>query len=176
MLYRIPVVQRIIDEGKGDTIVFLEIDGIGYKVINHLPGDLNKEKLKKKPSIIKVSDFFVFANTPKEAIYSFFDNCFGANFGLSLKAYKIGKKIPIIEIDCPRINQNGPGELICGKEVIEMPTKSGTFGFCALSKNAFPQSCDIVKKIIEIDQNKNYPKECIEVEETEYGVAKIKIY
>lgn len=178
MYYRIPIAERIIDAKSGKFCGYVVIDDtIGYKVTNHKNGfsGMSIEELKKMPSIIMVSNFYLMADSPEEAINYFFENCFGASCGSELPACEIDKKLPIIEIDCPRIELNAPGEIICGREVSGIPTKSGIFGFCVLANNAFPQNCDLIERIKEVDRNKKYPRTIIEVGDVKYNVANIKI-
>ncbi len=177
MYYRIPVAERIIDEKKGTATLFVVIDDIGYKVVNHKkgPSRANIEDLKKMPSTIIVSNLYIEADSPEKAVRSFFGNSFGASCGPVLPACVIDKKLPIIEINCPRIGTNVFGEVICGKEVSGIPIKSGLLGFCVLEHNAFPQNCDVEKRIAEIDKNKDCSKTCIKVGDAEYNVTEIKI-
>lgn len=173
MYYRIPVAERIIDEKKGNSTLFVVVDGIGYKVINFSGAGI--EELKKMPSTIMVSSFYLVADSPEKAIRIFLENCFGASCGQVLPACTIDKKLPIIEINCPRIGTNSFGEVICGKEVSGIPIKSGMLGFCVLEHNALPQNCDVEQKIEEIDRSRDYTRPRIKVGDTEYIFVELEI-
>lgn len=171
MFYRIPIAERIIELRKGaSSNQSIVVDNVPYTVKCNEGEKLDLEEIKKKPTIILSSSLIIEADSLEELISSF-------ETGPYLKArYINSKKLPIIEIDCPRIGKNNRGGIICGKEISMIATKSGTFGFCILcSKNLSP-NCDILEKIKEIDKNKNHPRRRIEIRGKEYDIVKIETH
>jgi hypothetical protein len=180
MYYRIPVVTKEIELRKnGRSFGFVQVGGIGYKVICHKGENLEQliDEINKKPTLIKISNFFVEANGPEEAVKFFYKNYPGANgssINLILKACHVDKTRAIIEIpDCGLVNQNSFGEIICGEEVSLIPTKSGKFGFCVMQGKVDASNCKLLDHILTIDKNRKfYNKQSFFVDDQEYVFMK----
>jgi hypothetical protein len=179
--YRIPIVERIIEFRKnGKKTKEIVIGGVGYKVICNKDDNPREliEELKKKPTMIKVSNKFVYASSAEHALVIFYDVCTEASFGdeWDITVVSVDKRRPIVEIECPMITENSVGELICGQEVSIMPMKSGTFGFCVLGSKVSVQNCTVKEDILRIDIENPKVRRLIKVNDREYTVINLKEY
>ncbi len=176
MVCILPFKVRRIEFEKGDQLSLKEIDGVGYEVVHRKETILKIEELQKKPTVLRVFYAIVASKNAEQAIQFFNKEKEGAQCGSYLKANEIERKLPIIEVDCPRINQNQKGKFICGRQTSNVsPIKSGKFGFCVLGNNEFLPNCNALRRILEIDRNQFFPRETIDIDGEQYSIAKIKI-
>lgn len=172
----IPFQARRIEFENGNALSLKEIDGVGYEVVHQKGTLLRMEALRKMPTVLRVCYVLVESTSAEEAIRFFKEKKIGAKFGTDLKANEIEKKLSIIEVDCPRIQQNENGKFICGEQVSNiLPLRSGRLGFCVLGDNEFPHNCNALRIILDIDKNEHFPRECIEVDGEKYSFVKIII-
>lgn len=161
-LYKIPLHMREITVSNfGFKGKCMKLDGVGFFIRYDKENELDPNFIRRHLAFRKGTFCIVEADTPEDAVKTFYEEWEGAKIGgqeEEAKALWIDRELEIEELPyCENLNISSRGEYICGTEE---ESGNGEFGMCVLEQYDPPDDCPIAdyrEKIYLLEEDNRLP-------------------